>query len=92
MPHSRWRVNMPFVLGTRVRPQVSDKITVESKNNDDGQVWAWESELGSSQYNIRESDGAPPAGPRPLAPPGRCLTHERRTVPPPAVLMHCPCA
>lgn len=33
-------------------------ITVESKNNDDDKVWAWESSLGSSQYSIRESDGA----------------------------------
>lgn len=38
--------------------QVSDKITVESKNNDDSKVWAWESSLGSSQYSITESSGA----------------------------------
>ena len=32
---------------------VADKITVTTKNADDGKAWVWESEINSSSYSIR---------------------------------------
>ena len=56
--------------------QVSDRIVVASKSNDEATTWEWESQLGASTYSIRESTGAPPSllrlpfsGPAPPPPP-----------------------
>ena len=34
---------------------VADRITVATKNNNDGKTWEWESDIGSSSYSIKEA-------------------------------------
>ena len=41
-----------------IAAQVSDRIVVSSKSNDEEGTWEWESQLGASTYNIRQAAGA----------------------------------
>ena len=33
---------------------VADRVTVQTKSNDDSSQWAWESEAGSHKYSIKD--------------------------------------
>lgn len=37
---------------------VADKVTVQTKNNDDDTAWVWESEAGSHNFSIREDENS----------------------------------